>query len=63
MTEFLIAIAMAIAIEGMLYTLFPQGMRRMMAMVLTYAPEKLRLFGLIMAVIGVGLVWVIKSAG
>lgn len=63
MTEFLIAVAMAIAIEGMLYALFPQGMRRMMAIVLTYAPEKLRLFGLVMAIVGVGLVWLIKSAG
>lgn len=63
MTEFLIAVAMAIAIEGMLYALFPQGMRRMMAIVLTYAPEKLRLFGLVMAMVGVGLVWLIKSAG
>lgn len=63
MAEFLIAVAMAIAIEGMLYALFPQGMRRMMAIVLTYAPEKLRLFGLMMAMVGVGLVWLIKSAG
>lgn len=63
MTEFLIAVAMAIAIEGMLYALFPQGMRRMMAIVLTYAPEKLRLFGLVMAMVGVGLVWLVKSAG
>lgn len=61
MLEFLIAVATAIAIEGMLYTLFPNGMRRMMATMLTYQPERLRLFGLVMAMVGVGLVWLIKN--
>lgn len=54
------ALALAIAIEGILYALFPDGMKRMMASVLEMPSSNLRAVGLIAAVFGVGLVWVIR---
>ena len=61
MTEFFVAIGLAIAIEGFVYALFPNAMKRMMAQILEQPPEKIRSAGLIAAVIGVGLIWLIRS--
>jgi uncharacterized protein YjeT (DUF2065 family) len=54
------ALALAIAIEGILYALFPDGMKRMMASVFDMPSSNLRVAGLTAAVLGVGLVWVIR---
>jgi uncharacterized protein YjeT (DUF2065 family) len=55
------ALALAIAIEGILYALFPDGMKRMMASVLDMPSSNLRAVGLMAAVLGVGLIWMIRS--
>ena len=47
-------------IEGALYALWPQSMARFMAMMLNQAPGALRAAGLVLAVAGVGLVWLIR---
>jgi len=60
MSDFLTALALALAIEGFAYTLFPDAMKRMMAGMLELPSSNLRAAGLMAAVIGVGLVWVIR---
>ena len=60
MSDFLTALALALAIEGFAYALFPDAMKRMMANVLQMPSNGLRAAGLVAAMIGVGLVWAIR---
>ncbi|MBW7849391.1 MAG: DUF2065 domain-containing protein [Rhodospirillales bacterium] len=62
MTDFLTALALAVAIEGMLYALFPEGMKRMMLRAIEASPQVLRVAGLAAAVAGVALVAVMRNA-
>ncbi len=48
-------------IEGALYALFPDGMKRMMAAALEQSNGLLRGAGLCLAVAGFGVVWLLKS--
>ena len=61
MTELLLALALMMVIEGALYALFPEGMQRMMRMILTLPPSALRNTGLIFAGLGVFIVWLIRG--
>ena len=62
MTELLTALALAIALEGMIYALFPVSMRRFMKQVLDLPDSSLRTAGLVAAVAGVGAIALIRSA-
>ncbi|MBI5165245.1 MAG: DUF2065 family protein [Magnetospirillum sp.] len=53
MRDFLTALALALAIEGVAYALFPAGMQRMMAAVQDLPPSALRAAGLAAAAAGV----------
>lgn len=55
-------LALAIALEGMFYALFPDGMKRMMLRVLDTPPQILLVAGLAAALSGVALVAVVRSA-
>ncbi len=61
MTELGIAFGLMLVIEGVLYALFPDSVRRMMAYFLTEPPTTLRRAGLIAAFAGLGIVWLIKG--
>lgn len=57
----LTSFALIFVIEGLLYTLFPDKIRRLMASALALPPEKLRLVGFTMILSGVLLVWLLKN--
>lgn len=61
MSDLLTAIGLAIAIEGLLYTLFPDGMKAAMAKLQTQPSSHLRTAGLVASVFGVGVVWLIRG--
>jgi hypothetical protein len=61
MADFLTALALAVAIEGTLYALFPEGMKRMMAQLLDQPTQNLRIAGVVAAAIGVGVVWLVRG--
>jgi hypothetical protein len=61
MDDFLTALALVLVIEGGLYALFPEGMRRMMAQLQEIPEGRLRTMGLIGAVIGVVAVWLLRG--
>ncbi len=61
MTDFLVAIGLVLVIEGGLYALFPNGMKRMMEALQDVPTEFLRPVGLIAAIVGLGLVWLIRG--
>lgn len=63
MKDFLTAVALALTFEGVLYALFPNGMKRFLAIMLTRPDHSLRWAGLIAAIAGVALVALIRRGG
>jgi hypothetical protein len=54
-------VAVILVLEGALYALFPNGMRRILAAAQEQPPEALRIAGLVAAVAGVGLAWLARG--
>ena len=61
MKDFVTALALAAAIEGMLYSVIPGAMQRMNAQVALLPRPALRIGGLAAAILGVGAVWAIRG--
>ena len=54
------ALALVLVVEGVLYALFPDAMKRAAARTLSVPPQTLRLAGLAAACAGVALVWLVR---
>ena len=54
------ALALVLVVEGVLYALFPEGMKRIAARALVVPPQALRAAGLLAACLGVVLVWLLR---
>ena len=54
------ALALVLVIEGALYALFPEGMKRAAERAIAVPPHALRMAGLAAACVGVGLVWLVR---
>lgn len=61
MTAFLTALGLAIVIEGVCYALFPDAMKKMMLSVLEEPSSALRMLGVTAAIVGVGIIWLIRG--
>ena len=61
MADWILAIGLVFVIEGLLWSVFGEQMRRMMIDVLQRDPAQLRLAGVILLAIGVSIVWIIKG--
>ncbi|GMV62240.1 MAG: hypothetical protein AMXMBFR74_14090 [Parvibaculum sp.] len=61
MNDFLTALGLALAIEGILYSAFPGPMRRALASVSGMPDQSLRLGGLLVLAIGVFVVWLARG--
>jgi len=61
MTAFLTALGLAIVIEGVCYALFPNAMKKMMLSVLEEPSSALRMLGVTAAIVGVGIIWLIRG--
>lgn len=61
MDDFLAALALVLVIEGLLYAAAPDALRRAMAVILTQPQGAMRVAGLIAAIVGVLLLWVIRG--
>lgn len=59
--DLLTALALVLVIEGALYALFPEAMRRIIFQVMELETSTIRTIGLSAAVIGVGLVWLLRG--
>ena len=54
------ALALVLVIEGVLYALFPEAMKKMVAQMLVVPAPVLRAAGLAAACLGVGFVWLMR---
>lgn len=61
MSDLVTALGLALAIEGILYALFPDAMRKMMAQLLLQPPMVVRTSGLLAAAVGVVIVWLVRG--
>ena len=61
LTALATALGVAMVIEGAAYALFPGAMKRIMLQVLAQPPSSLRTAGVVAAVAGVGVVWLIRG--
>jgi uncharacterized protein YjeT (DUF2065 family) len=55
------ALGLVLVIEGVLLALFPDGLRRMLAEVMTRPSQSLRVGGVVSAAIGVAIVWLVRG--
>jgi uncharacterized protein len=62
-TELLTAFALILVIEGTLYALFPQAMKRVLLRVMGMPVSSMRTAGLVSAVAGVVIVWLARGGG
>jgi uncharacterized protein len=53
-------LALVLVIEGVLYALFPEGMKRVAARAMLVSPQILRASGLLAACAGVVIVWLLR---
>lgn len=61
MQDLLTAAALVLVLEGVLWALFPNGMKQAAARAIVLDSSVLRAGGLIFAVIGVFIVWLIRG--
>jgi uncharacterized protein YjeT (DUF2065 family) len=62
MLEILTAVGLLLFIEGLLYTLFPGGMKSMLNSMKDLSEQKLRVGGFIFAIIGFVIIAYIKKS-
>jgi len=60
-TNIVLAVALVMFFEGVLYALFPDGMKRMMKTALETPSHILRIIGLGAAILGVLTAWIAHS--
>ncbi len=61
MKELIIAIGLLLFLEGILYALFPAKMKNMLQVVEKLPVNKLRIGGLIFAIVGFIIIWQFKK--
>ncbi len=61
MSDFLAAIGLFFAIEGIIFAAFPLGAKRAMAAALEFPDGRLRVAGLLSAAVGVLIVWLARG--
>lgn len=61
MSELIVAVGLVMVLEGLLYAVFPGGLKRMMAVAQTLPDETLRRAGLGALALGVVIVWLVRG--
>lgn len=61
MIDFLTALGLMLVLEGALYALFPEGMRKLAAQMIVMPPATLRIIGLSFAIFGVLIIGVLRG--
>ena len=60
MFDFLAAIGLFFVIEGILFSAFPTATKRAVAAALEMPDGRLRIAGLVSAIVGVAIVWLVR---
>ncbi|MCB5177169.1 MULTISPECIES: DUF2065 domain-containing protein [Microvirga] len=63
MLDLIAALGLALAVEGILFAAFPDGMRRAMFEAAHSPSDRMRLVGIISAIFGIGIIWIVRQFG
>jgi uncharacterized protein YjeT (DUF2065 family) len=63
MLDLVAALGLALAIEGIVFAAFPEGMRRAMYEAAQTPTDRMRIVGLVSALVGVAIVWAARQLG
>ena len=63
MLDLIAALGLALAVEGILFAAFPDGMRRAMYEAAHSPSDQMRLVGILSAIVGLGIVWAVRQFG
>jgi hypothetical protein len=61
MADFIAALALVLVIEGLVFAAFPAASKRAMALMLETPESQLRAVGVVSAVLGVLVVWLVRG--
>ena len=61
MSDFVVAIGLVFAIEGLVFAAFPGAAKRLAAHAVETPEASLRMAGVVSAVIGVALIWLVRG--
>ena len=59
--DLIVAIGLAVALEGLLYAAFPTAMKKMMLQIIGMPLRSLRSAGLVVAAIGIVIIWLARG--
>lgn len=63
MADLVAALGLALALEGLVFAAFPEAVRRAMLDAAETPRERMRLVGIVSAVLGVAIVWSVRRFG
>ena len=61
MSDFVVALGLVLAIEGLIFAAFPGVAKRLAAHALETPDSPLRIAGVVSAILGVALVWLVRG--
>jgi uncharacterized protein YjeT (DUF2065 family) len=61
MSEFIVAIGLVLALEGLIFAAFPRTAKRLAANAVETPEGSLRIAGVVSALIGVVLIWLVRG--
>ncbi len=61
MSDFIVALGLVFVIEGLIFSAFPSTAKRAMAAVLESPDGPLRARGIVSAVVGIALIWLVRG--
>jgi uncharacterized protein YjeT (DUF2065 family) len=63
MFDLIAALGLALAVEGILFAAFPEGVRRAMYEAAHTPSDRMRVVGIISAILGVVIIWLARQFG
>lgn len=63
MLDLFAALGLALVVEGILFAAFPDGMRRAMYEAAHSPSDRMRLVGILSAIAGLGMIWIVRQFG
>jgi hypothetical protein len=62
LSDFLVGLGLVFVIEGLIYALFPAEALKLYERLKAIPSEQLRMVGLITAIVGLSIVWLVRGA-
>ena len=61
MWDFIVAVGLVLALEGLMFAAFPRAVKQAMASVLETPDQMLRIVGIVCALVGILVIWLVRG--